>query len=320
MRLANCLVAGEIHLCSVSRHRVFDLSAAAATEGLRGIPRNLDEALGNWEKSLELLISTERRILESGSGKGPLLDDRELKFLPPVLQPSKILCVFVNYRSHGQEVGSAPSEPVFFFKHQNSLVGDGDEVVVPKFSSKADHEVELGVVIGKRGKNIQPNGAYEFVAGYTILNDISFRDGMRSGVDGTVLGRNLYKGKVADTALPAGPTLVTRDEIPSPYPLGLTLKVNGEVRQTGSTEDMIFRIPDLIATASADNTLLPGDLIATGTCSGVGLYTGKYLRNGDLMEAEVERVGVLRNRVRTQQVAQGSRPHGAGSLDQSSMT
>jgi 2-keto-4-pentenoate hydratase/2-oxohepta-3-ene-1,7-dioic acid hydratase in catechol pathway len=320
MRLANCQVAGETHLCSVTGHGVFDLSAAATTEGRLDVPGSVDEALEDWEKSLGILIPIEERILEGRSRPGRPLEPSGLKFLPPVLRPSKILCVFVNYRSHGQEVGTAPSEPVFFFKHQNSLVGDGDEVVVPRFSSKADHEVELGVVIGKRGKNIQPREAYEFVAGYTVLNDISFRDGMRSGVDGTVLGRNLYKGKVADTALPAGPTLVTRDEIPNPYPLKLTLKVNGEVRQAGSTEDMIFKIPDLIATASADNTLLPGDLIATGTCSGVGLYTGKYLRNGDLMEAEVERVGVLRNRVSTQQVAEDPRPHGAGSLDQSSIT
>jgi len=303
MRLANCFVNGETHLCSVSDRGVLDLSLAARRLGGTDIPRDLDQALRNWERSLDALARLEERVSGSPSPASLLVGKDETKFLPPVTSPSKILCVFVNYRSHGQEVGSAPSEPVYFFKHQNSLVGDGDDVVVPRFSSKADHEVELGVVIGKRGKNVQPEEAYEFVAGYTVLNDISFRDGMKMGVEGTVLGRNLFKGKVADTALPAGPTLVTRDEIGNPYPLRLTLRVNGEVRQEGTTDDMIFRIPDLLVTASADNTLLPGDLIATGTCSGVGLYTGKYLHDGDMMEAEVERVGVLRNRVRSQHFA-----------------
>jgi 2-keto-4-pentenoate hydratase/2-oxohepta-3-ene-1,7-dioic acid hydratase in catechol pathway len=223
-----------------------------------------------------------------------------VKFLPPVQTPSKIFCVFVNYRSHGQEVGGAPSEPYYFFKPSNCIVGDGDEVLVPKFSSKADHEVELGLIIGTKGKDIQPKDAYQYIAGYTVINDISFRDGMRRGVEGTVVGRNLFKGKVADTALPMGPYLVTRDEIPNPYPLRLTLRVNGEVRQEGTTNDMIFRIPDLIASASEDITLLPGDVIATGTCSGVGLYTGKYLNDGDKVEAEVENVGILRNGIRMQ--------------------
>jgi len=126
---------------------------------------------------------------------------------------------------------------------------------------------------------------------------------MKRGVEGTVVGRNLYKGKVADTSLPMGPYLVTKEEIPDPYPLRLNLRVNGEVRQDGTTDDMIFKIPDLIASASEDNTLLPGDIIATGTCSGVGLYSVKYLKEGDVVEAEVERVGRLRNNIRMQRRA-----------------
>ncbi len=263
-------------------------------------PRNLDEAVRDWDASLQSISLLEKRALGENDAGGFLFDPARVKFLAPITSPSKILCVFVNYRSHGKEVGSAPSEPVFFFKHQNSIVGDSDDVLVPKFSEKADHEVELGVVVGKKGKDIPAEEAYDHVAGYTVLNDISFRDGMKRGVEGTVLGRNLFRGKVADTALPMGPWLVTRDEIPDPYPLKLTLRVNGEVRQEGTTDDMIFKIPDLIAYASEDNTLVPGDVIATGTCSGVGLYSGKYLKDGDLMEAEVERVGILHNRVRMQ--------------------
>lgn len=298
MRLANISVDGSIHLAVFDGGQWWNLSDAAAY-GASSLPQSVEEVLVDWYNSISVI----RKSLDVIRGReGPKGKPRKetSRFLPPVRNPSKILCVFVNYRSHGKEVGAAPSEPVFFFKHSNSIVGDGDDVVVPRFSSKADHEVELGLVVGKKGKDIQTNEAYAHVAGYTVLNDISFRDGMKRGVEGTVLGRNLYRGKVADTALPMGPWLVTSDELQDPYPLLIRLKVNGEVRQEGTTDDMIFRIPELIASASEGNTLLPGDIIATGTCSGVGLYTGKYLNDGDVMEAEVEKVGTLRNRVRMQ--------------------
>ncbi len=279
---------------------VVDLAEAGRSVSA-GFPATLEEALVHWEtaagdvrRSLNRMRADRSSLQKNGWKIG------EVRFAPPERAPGKILCVFVNYHSHGKEVGSAPSEPVFFFKHQGSVVGDGEDVVIPRFSKKADHEVELGVIVGKKGKDIPAEEAYNHVAGYTVLNDISFRDGMRRGVEGTVLGRNLFKGKVADTALPMGPWLVTQDEIPDPYPLKLTLRVNGEARQEGTTADMIFRIPELIVSASEGNTLMPGDVIATGTCSGVGLYTGKYLNNGDWMEAEVEGVGVLRNRVKMQ--------------------
>ncbi len=300
MKLATFSVKGEPHFGSVTDRGVVDFTQALTVVKDEKVPRSLAEALGGWEDALGRLVSFERRVLARPDIDNFLRDVSRVKFLPPVRAPSKILCIFVNYRSHGKEVGSAPSEPYFFFKHSNCIVGDGDEVLVPKFSTKADHEVELGVIIGRKGKDIQPKEAYDYVAGYTVINDISFRDGMRRGVEGTVVGRNLYKGKVADTALPMGPYLVTRDEIPNPYPLKLTLKVNGEVRQDGTTDDMIFRIPEQIASASEDNTLLPGDVIATGTCSGVALYTGKYLQDGDQVEAEVEKVGILGNRIRMQ--------------------
>ncbi len=300
MKLASFLVNGESHFGSVTNQGVLDVTQASTLMKEKEVARSLAEALGGWDDAVARLMRFERRALARPDAGAFLKDVSRVKFLPPVQAPSKILCVFVNYRSHGQEVGGAPSEPYFFFKHANCIVGDGDDVLVPKFSSKADHEVELGLIIGRRGKDIQPKEAYDYVAGYTVINDISFRDGMRRGVEGTVVGRNLYKGKVADTSLPMGPYLVTRDEALKPYPLKLTLRVNGEVRQEGTTDDMIFRIPELIASASEDNTLLPGDVIATGTCSGVGLYTGKYLKDGELMEAEVEKVGVLRNKVRMQ--------------------
>lgn len=300
MKLSTIRVGEEVHTGCVTEGRVFDLTRASLA-GLGDFPQTLDDALFEWEESMAKASAMLARVRED-----QLLFEKasvplgKAEFLPPVVKPGKILCVFVNYRSHGQEVGTAPSEPVFFFKHSNSLVGDGEDVLVPKFSVKPDHEVELGVVIGRTGKDIPTSRAYDHVAGYTVLNDVSFRDGMRRGVEGTVLGRNLFRGKVADTALPMGPYLVTKDELPDPYPLAISLKVNGETRQSGTTDDMIFKIPQLIAAASEDITLLPGDVLATGTCSGVGLYTGKYLQDGDLMEAGVEKVGILRNRVRFQ--------------------
>ncbi|MDV3292748.1 MAG: fumarylacetoacetate hydrolase family protein [Nitrososphaerales archaeon] len=300
MKLVNFVVDRSVRLGAVVSGQVLDITDATGSVS-DGLPSSLEEALGYWDravgdiqKSLNLIMS-DKSTLQKLARKM-----KEVRFLPPVRTPGKILCVFVNYRSHGKEVGSAPSEPYFFFKHSGCIVGDGDDVFAPKFSTKVDHEVELGVIIGKKGKDIEQKDAYDYVAGYTVVNDISFRDGMKRGVEGTVVGRNLYKGKVADTSLPMGPFLVTRDEVPDPYPLGLSLKVNGEVRQEGTTDDMIFRVPDLIACASEGNTLLPGDVIATGTCSGVALYTGKYLQDGDLVEAEVEKVGVLKNKIRMQ--------------------
>ncbi len=303
MKLVNFLIGESVRLGVVVDGHVVDL--AESGRSLSGtFPASVEEALAKWEWAEGEI----RKAFETFKAGGSSLPETarkvgEVRFAPPDRTPDKVLCVFVNYHSHGQELGGAPTEPVFFFKHRDSIVGDGSDVWVPRFSKKADHEVELGVIVGKKGKDIGTRDAYDHVAGYTVLNDISFRDGMRRGVEGTVLGRNLYKGKVADTALPMGPWLVTRDEIGDPYPMKLALRVNEETRQEGSTDDMIFRIPDLIASASENITLVPGDVIATGTCSGVGLYTGKYLNDGDWMEAEVEGVGVLRNRVRFQKTA-----------------
>ncbi len=303
MKLANFSVDGELRIGSVTDRGVLDFTQASKLRKGYEVPRSLSEALEEWDYMLKTMKKLEEHLQERSDVSRFLRGISGVKFLPPVQTPGKILCVFVNYRSHGQEVGGAPSEPYFFSKYPNCIAGDGDDVYVPKFSSKPDHEVELALVIGRRGKDIDPKEAYDYVAGYTVVNDISFRDGMKRGVEGTVVGRNLYKGKVADTSLPIGPYLVTREEIPDPYPLRLELRVNGELRQDGTTDDMIFKIPDLIASASEDNTLLPGDLIATGTCSGVGLYTGKYLKEGDYVEAEVERVGCLRNIIRMQRGA-----------------
>ena len=303
MKLAEFMVDdGEPHLGSFTADAMLvDITRAAVRYGDETGPSSIQDALKTWGPSLEWLSRIEGRALADSERDGSIIiAPSKAKFAPPVASPSKILCAFVNYRAHGSEKGSMPDEPVFFLKPTNCLVGDGDEVVVPRFSSKPDHEVELGVIIGKQAKDVEAQEAYDHVAGYTVINDISFRDAMKRGVADTLLGVNLFKSKVADTSLPMGPVMVTREEIPDPYPLELTLRVNGEVRQHGTTGDMLFKIPELIAAASEGNTLLPGDVIATGTCGGAGLFTGRFLNEGDRVEAEVERVGVLRNVIRRQ--------------------
>jgi 2-keto-4-pentenoate hydratase/2-oxohepta-3-ene-1,7-dioic acid hydratase in catechol pathway len=299
MKLASFSVDHEQHFGLVSEMGVLDITTSIQ-EYLKDWvgPNSISEYLAGGEEAHGKLEELTRRLLgREGRFMRNLLD---VKFLPPIPTPGKILCVGLNYYSHGKEAGGVPSEPYFFFKPFTSVAGDGDDIIIPKFSVKPDHEVELGVVIGRRGKDIHSDEAYNYLAGYTVINDISFRDGSLRGIEGTILGRNWYKGKVADSSLPMGPCLVTRDEIPDPYPLNLQLRVNGELRQEGTTNDMIFRIPTLLSSASEGNTLFPGDVIATGTCSGVGLYTGKYLKDGDIVEARVEKVGMVRNQIRFQ--------------------
>jgi 2-keto-4-pentenoate hydratase/2-oxohepta-3-ene-1,7-dioic acid hydratase in catechol pathway len=222
----------------------------------------------------------------------------EVIYYPPILRPSKIICMALNYRSHAEELGrKIPSKPYAFIKLGDTIIGHKWPIIAPKSSKKVDYEVELAVVIGKRGKYISSSKAYEYVAGYTIFNDISFRDWQRPDTGESVFGPNWLHGKNMDSSAPIGPYLVTRDEIPNPYPLRLTLRVNGEVRQDNTTNDMIFKIPEIIEFVSQGITLKPGDIIATGTPGGVGLASGRFLKHGDVVEAEIERIGRLINTV-----------------------
>ena len=225
----------------------------------------------------------------------------------PVLGPEKILLMAVNYHSHSREISpkeGAPSEPYLFTKFRNTLIGPGDPVLIPRISQQVDWEVELAVIIGQAGKNIPKNDAINYVAGYTVSNDISFRDWQFSTrlPDGnTKLGLNWVKGKGLDSSFPLGPWLVTRDEISDPHNLKISLTVNGKTRQNSNTGDMVFNIDSIIEYASKGMTLKPGDIISTGTPEGVAAFTGgPYLADGDLIEGTIERIGTLRNPVRTE--------------------
>ncbi len=251
---------------------------------------DLKELIAGGEGALTLVRETLSRLRDVDSAS---YDPEKIVYYPPVERPEKILLLAVNYRSHGSETSTPPpKEPYFFTKFPNSLVGHNHPVVYPKASNKVDHEVELAVIIGKRGKYIPRERALDYVFGYTIANDVSFRDWQFPPE--APYGMRWVHGKAMDTAMPLGPWIVTKDELDWRR-VKLTLKVNGEVRQEGYAEDMIFKVDEVIEYASKGITLSPGDVISTGTPQGVALATGKYLRPGDVMEAEITGIGVLRN-------------------------
>src|ERR1700730_7906554 len=211
-----------------------------------------------------------------------------------VCRPSKIICIGLNYRDHAAETkAETPKEPVLFFKATTSLVGPNDPLMMPKNSSKVDWEVELAVVIGKRALYVLKEKALDYVAGYVLHNDYSERSFQLEH------GGQWVKGKSADTFAPLGPFLATPDEVPNVGNLPMWLKVNGQFRQKSSTANMIFDVATLVSYVSQFMTLLPGDVISTGTPAGVGLgmKPPQYLKSGDLVELGIEGLGESRQRV-----------------------
>ena len=204
----------------------------------------------------------------------------------------KMCCIGLNYSDHAAETNSAiPEHPFLFMKANSALIGANDTVVLPRGSKKSDWEVELGVVIGTKAKYVKKEDALDYVAGYCIVNDVSERHFQKS------LSGQFTKGKSCDTFGPTGPWLVTRDEVPDPQNLDLSLDVNGKRMQTGNTSKMIFTVAEIIEHISHLFTLYPGDIISTGTPPGVGLGMKPdpvFLKKGDVMEARVEGLGEQR--------------------------
>lgn len=206
----------------------------------------------------------------------------------------KIIGVGLNYSDHAAESNMAiPSEPILFSKAITSLNGPSDDIVIPKSSAKVDWEVELGVVIGRKAQNVSEEEALSYVAGYCVVNDVSERELQIERSSG-----QWFKGKGLDTFCPVGPYLVTPDEVPDPQSLSLWLDVNGVRRQSGSTATMIFSVAYLVHYISRFITLMPGDLIATGTPPGVGMGMSppQYLRHGDLVELGIDGLGQQRQK------------------------
>jgi 2-keto-4-pentenoate hydratase/2-oxohepta-3-ene-1,7-dioic acid hydratase in catechol pathway len=211
----------------------------------------------------------------------------------PIERPGKIVCVGLNYRDHAEEQGvPLPEAPLLFAKWQNTLIGPGEPIVIPPIVTKCDYEAELGVVIGARARDVSAENALEAVAGYICVNDVSARD-LQYG------DRQWTRGKSPDTFCPVGPRLVPRDEVADPQQLVIRAILNGEVMQESSTSNMVFGVAEVIAYITQTITLEPGDLIATGTPAGVGVFRKPpvFMQPGDEITIEIEGLGSLTNPV-----------------------
>ncbi len=259
---------------------------------------SVQKLLMGGEKALALLkdVVTDA-VAAKREGKKFAHDPDEITYHPPIPNPGKVLCVAVNYIAHAAEAGTKPpEEPYVFIKLSDALIGHNWPMLLSKTSNQCDNEIELAVIIGRNGKYIAKSTAYEYIAGYTIFNDVSFRDRRVNKSDPQRL--NWLHLKSLDTAAPTGPWMVTKDEIPDPHLLKIAAKVSDGDWQSGFTGDMIHKIPELIEYISNGITLKPGDIISTGTPLGIASSGGRFLRDGDIVTAQIEGIGTLVNPVK----------------------
>jgi len=231
---------------------------------------------------------------DAGDGGTGVLPLSEARLVAPVPSPPKVICIGLNYRDHAIESkAEIPKSPIAFSKFGTSIVGPGDAIVLPRSSRKVDYEAEMAVVIGRKAKHVEAAKAMDHVLGYANFHDVSARDFQFA--DG-----QWQRGKSCDTFGPLGPAVVTADEVPDPHALRIRFRLNGVTLQDSTTAQLIFRVPELIAFLSDSITLLPGDVIATGTPPGVGFARNPpiYMKDGDTAEVEVEGLGVLTNPVK----------------------
>lgn len=309
MRLVTFLRLGEARLGAVVGEQVIDLNAAylsmlesAQTPRARELaaavlPSDMLGFLAGGEQSLaaarEVLRHVQQTAHASSIREGIRYALQAVTLKAPVPRPTKIILVGLNYRDHADEAKmKIPEVPTLFSKYASSVIGPGEAICVPKVSDKIDYEGEFAFVIGKRGKDIPRERALDYVAGYTIMNDVSCRDYQMKTTQWMV-------GKTFDTFAPMGPCLVLKDEIPDPHSLELTLRLNGTVMQHSNTRNLIFSVPDLIAYMSQVFTLEPGDVVSTGTPSGVGFARKPpvLLKPGDVVQVEIAGLGILENPV-----------------------
>lgn len=251
--------------------------------------RDYDEAFFAGDGLFEL-----RRWIDTHAARAPRIGP-SIRLGPPITRPSKIVCIGLNFRDHAAESGMPlPAEPVLFFKSTTALAGPNDDVVIPRGGTKLDWEVELAVVMRRRASYVPAERAFDYVAGYVVHNDYSERSFQLER------GGQWVKGKSADTFAPLGPVLVTPDEAGDPGTLEMWLTVNGERVQNSTTANMVFAVPTLVSYVSQFMTLLPGDVISTGTPAGVGLGMKpepRYLRTGDVVELGITGLGTQRQRI-----------------------
>lgn len=246
-------------------------------------------------KGILELGETGLAVMGEALAKGTPISLANLQLLPPIPDPQKIVCVGLNYADHAAETGAkVGSEPVIFCKFPSTLRGHEQSIELPEVSSQVDYEAELVVVVGRTVKNVRPEDARSHVAGYCCGHDVSARDWQKEKP-----GKQWLLGKSFDTFAPLGPWMVTADEVAKPENLAIQLRLNGEVMQCSNTKELIFKIDFLISYISTVCTLLPGDLIYTGTPPGVGMARTPpvFLQPGDTVEVEIEQLGLLRNSV-----------------------
>jgi acylpyruvate hydrolase len=282
-------------------------SARAAGKYVKSLPSEmiafLEAGEGAMRAARQSLEFVERRRKQGGEktliARRILILASKAKLAAPVPRPPKLIAVWVNYYEHEKEVAvDAPKKaPLFFTKFSTAVIGPGEAIVLPRISHKVDYEAELALVMGRRGKDIAPKNAYEHIAGYSIMNDVSARDFSLRELLGVAGPSDVQKS--FDTFAPMGPYLVTRDEVPDPQSLGIRLRIGEELLQDSNTRFMIHKIPEIIAYISSIATLEPGDVITTGTPAGVGFTRTppRWLRPGETVRIEIDRIGVLENPV-----------------------
>jgi 2-keto-4-pentenoate hydratase/2-oxohepta-3-ene-1,7-dioic acid hydratase in catechol pathway len=281
----------------IAKGRIADAKVAAAARVLRKLgrpPADMLELLALGERYRKALGVITAGAAAPGKGlKGLLTPLRSAKLRAPIARPDKITCIGLNYADHAREQGvEPPAAPIFFLKSHNTLCGPGDPIRLPPNSTQVDYEAEFAVVIGKRGRRIAESEAHKYIAGYTILHDVSARD-MQFG------DKQWYRGKSCDTFAPTGPWIVTTEEIPDPHNLRISLSLNGETMQDSNTSNLIFKVPFLVSYLSQSLTWEVGDLISTGTPRGVGVFRKPpvFLKPGDTVSISVEGIGTLTNPV-----------------------
>lgn len=304
MRLLTYYYAGNTRVGFLWEDKIVDLNRALFKMGRKEEREreilqfsNMVAFLESGEKAIELAKRAYQFVTTADleSNQGIIFNLNEVRLKAPLLKPGKILCVGQNYREHIIEMNlGIPEYPVIFAKFSNCIIGPEDAIPLPNITKQLDYEAEFAFVIGKKAKNVPKEKALDYIAGYTISNDISARDlQMRTS--------QWVQGKVLDGSLPLGPYIVTKDEIPNPKNLEVSLYVNGEERQHSNTKNLVFDVEMLVEFLSGIITLDPGDLILTGTPGGVGVARDPqtFLQDGDVIKIEIERLGELNNTVKT---------------------
>ena len=298
MRLLSFRIEGKARLGLLVKDRIVDVASAYQHLFEETAPSDmisfLEEGDAAMAKARKLESAAKAGWKKFDAASGTVFDMGNVEVLAPIPRTRKnIICLGLNYHEHAMETKSPiPEYPIFFTKPSTCIIGPDAPILFPKYTSKVDYEAELAFIFGKRGKDVSEEDAYDYIAGYTVLNDVTARDLQR-------WHSQWFKGKSLDTFAPRGPYLVTKDKVPDPHNLEISLELNGVAMQKSNTGNMIFKIPALVKFITMDMTVEPGDIVATGTPSGVGFTRNPpvYLKPGDIIKVSVEKVGILQNKV-----------------------